>query len=169
MQSAAFLLHIIGQSVILFRPAAGSSFAVISLGLYDQAEAAGGTVLRCSVEWGGTASPTARSCLRSPIGAPPEPHRSTSDSNQRYYGEAPGWPAGRSGAGWRNRGPEPGHRLARDPSGKPSNPSIGKSDKPCRRKCLWFSHLTTSARAGLATPKIEQRCVPARVPLVVGQ
>jgi hypothetical protein len=26
--------------------------------------------------------------------------------------------------------PEPGHRWARDPSGKPSNPSIGKSDEP---------------------------------------
>ena len=38
---------------------------------------------------GGTASPTARSHLRSPTVAPPEPHRSTSDLNQRYYGEAP--------------------------------------------------------------------------------
>ena len=28
------------------------------------------------------------------------------------------------------KGPEPGHRLARDPSGQPSNPSIEKSDEP---------------------------------------
>src|ERR1035441_6945831 len=52
---------------------------------------------------GGTASPTALS----PV-APWEPPRSTSDSNQRYYGEAPGRPAGRSGAGFGGTG---GQRL----------------------------------------------------------
>src|ERR1019366_7896365 len=41
-----------------------------------------------------------------------------------------------TGFGWvaetreTGKGPEPGHRLARDPSGEPSNPSIGKSDEP---------------------------------------
>ena len=34
---------------------------------------------------------------------PWESRRSTSDSNQRYYGVCPGEPAGRSGAGWRAR------------------------------------------------------------------
>ena len=28
------------------------------------------------------------------------------------------------------KGPEPGHRLARDPSGDPSHHSIGKRDEP---------------------------------------
>src|ERR1035441_1346455 len=90
---------------------------------------------------GGTASPTALS----PV-APWEPPRSTSDSNQRYYGEDTGRPAGRSGAGFggtggqrldclgrqagfgwvaatrqTGNGPEPGHRLARDPSVEPDN------------------------------------------------
>ena len=32
--------------------------------------------------------------------------------------------------GWRNRGPDPGHRSAREPSGKPSNHSIGKCHEP---------------------------------------
>ena len=71
--------------------------------------------------------------------------------DKRYYGEAPGRPTGSSGEGRRYRGlddwgcqaglgwaaetrekdkgPEPGHCLARDPSGKPSNHSIGESDE----------------------------------------
>ena len=36
---------------------------------------------------------------RSATGRPPEPHRSTLDPDRGYYGEASGWPAGRSGAG----------------------------------------------------------------------
>jgi hypothetical protein len=42
----------------------------------------------------------------------------------------------KAGLGWvaetreTGKGPELGHRLARDPSGKFSNPSIGKSDEP---------------------------------------
>jgi hypothetical protein len=56
----------------------------------------------CAVfgEMGGTASPPAGSYLRSPIGAAPEPPRSTLDPDRGYYGEAPGRPARRSGAGW---------------------------------------------------------------------
>jgi hypothetical protein len=38
-----------------------------------------------------------------------------------------GWVAKTREAG---KGPEPGHRWARDPSGQPSNHSIGKSDEP---------------------------------------
>ena len=77
--------------------------------------------------------------------APWESRRSTLDPDRGYYGEAPVRPAGRFGAGvggigaggsavWGQAGsgwatetretgkrPEPGHRLARDPSGKPSN------------------------------------------------
>jgi hypothetical protein len=47
---------------------------------------------------GGTAAPTARSYIRSAIGASPEPHRSTLDPDRGYYGEAPGRPARRSDA-----------------------------------------------------------------------
>jgi len=38
-----------------------------------------------------------------------------------------GWVAETRPAG---KGPEPGHRSARDPSGQPSNHSIGESDEP---------------------------------------
>jgi hypothetical protein len=86
--------------------------------------------------------------------APPETPRSTLDPDRGYYGESPGRPAGGIVQDWRNRGqrlgclgrqagfgwvaetratgkgPEPGHRLARDASGKTSHPCIGKSDEP---------------------------------------
>ena len=93
------------------------------------------------------------------MGASREPPRSTSDWQSEVLRggslEAPVRPAGGSGAGWEEpggqrmrylgcqaglgwvtetretgKGPELGHRLARDPSGKPSKPSIGKSDEP---------------------------------------
>ena len=104
---------------------------------------------------GGAASPTARSHLRRPTVASPEPPRSTSvwatEGLRGGSGEARGrvrckvggiagqrlGGLGRqAGFGWvaetreTGKGPEPGHRLAREPSGKPSNPSIGKSDEP---------------------------------------
>jgi hypothetical protein len=57
-------------------------------------------------------------------------------SNSRLGGSTV-WGA-KLGFGWvaqareTGKGPEPGHRLARDPSGKPSNPSIAKSEEPLR-------------------------------------
>jgi hypothetical protein len=107
---------------------------------------------------GGTASPTARPHPRSLTGAPPETPRSTSDPVRgttvrlpRVSGAARGRVGCRVGgtggqrldglgcqAGFggvaetreAGKGPEPGHRLARDPSGQPRNHSIGKSDEP---------------------------------------
>ncbi len=93
--------------------------------------------------------------LRRPTGAPPETPRSTSNPGLEVLRGVSGGAHARvscriggtgghrhnglgcqAGFGWvaqtreTANGPESGQRLARDPSGKPSNPSIGKSDKP---------------------------------------
>jgi hypothetical protein len=47
---------------------------------------------------------------------------------RRYYGESPGRLAGGYSAGLEDKEARDG--LGRDPSDKPSNPSIGRSDEP---------------------------------------
>src|ERR1035441_3234603 len=97
----------------------------------------------------GTAPPTARSYLI----APPETHRSTSDSNQRYYGEAPGRPAGGSGAGWEE--PEArgsavwGAKLGSDGPPRRGRRVKGQSRGTAWRVILQASPVTTPAERAM--------------------
>src|ERR1035441_302754 len=65
----------------------------------------------------GTASPTARSYLHGPTGAPPGRLRGVSRD-------------GRGGRVGGIGGAEPGHRVARDPSGRPGNHAVAAGILP---------------------------------------
>jgi len=65
-----------------------------------------------------------------PGGGPREgPVQGWSNRRLGYWGRQAGF-GGVAETRATGKGPEPGHRLARDPSGKPSNHSIGKSHEP---------------------------------------
>jgi hypothetical protein len=68
--------------------------------------------------------------------APPEPPRSTSDLNQRYYGEAPARPAGRSGAGLVEYGAT-GSAVWRAKRGSERSPRRGNPAKGESRGTVW--------------------------------